>query len=464
MPCLKTFKNLSYLISLKEQRDVIDTLINRTTGSRQKYSPELRAFCLRMQFYSTAGYNELRKFFGNRLPTVATIHRWLRCVDASPGITQSSLDEIAEKAREYRNNGKKLHLCMMSDEMSMRKQILWNPDTKKFHGFSTEENSNSKKPRTVSKDALVFMAVGSDFKIPVAYFLLSGIRAIDRAALTREVITGVCDTGAKVVSLTGDGLSANITVAKLLGADFKSKKPFISVRPNEKIYIILDPPHMLKLIRKYFAQKKLFYKDEELKWSLIEKLAQKQDNDNFEMGNKLSRAHITFSSAPMNVLLAAQTLSNSVADSLEQLCEDEYPEYIGCEPTVKFLRLFNDTFDVMNYGNGKPSNEYYKQPLCAANIENFSRLFEEFEEFISHITVAECKRSKKNKNPSCIRKPVLKSKSSCGFFGFLVNIQSILGIYRDYVENGPFDTFDTFQFSQDHLETFFSLIRASLGC
>lgn len=416
-----------------------------------------------MQFHSTAGYNELRKFFGNRLPTVATIRRWLRCVDASPGITQMSLDELTEKAREYRNNGKKLHLCLMSDEMSIRKQVMWNSDTKTFHGFSTENNSNSKKKLPVSKDALVFMAVGPDFKIAVAYFFLSGLNAIDRAALTKEVIAAVCDTGAKVVSFTGDGLSANITVAKLLGADFKSEKPFITVRPGEKIYIIFDPCHMLKLIRKYFAYKKMFYKEDELKWTLIETLARKQDNDNFEMGNKLSRDHITFSSAPMNVLLAVQTISNSVADSLEQLCEDGYSEFIGCESTVRFIRLCNNLFDVMNYGEGKPSNEHFKQPLCAANIEKFRRLFKEFEEFVKHITVAEYKCSKKEKNTICTRKPVLNSVSSCGFLGFLVNIQSVLGIYRDYVENGPFETFGAFQFSQDHLETYFSLIRSALG-
>lgn len=50
-----------------------------------------------------------------------------------------------------------------------------------------------------------------------------------------------------------------------------------------------------------------------------------------------------------------------------------------------------------------------------------------------------------------------------GFFGFLHNITSTLGIYADYVENGALDVFYTFQYSQDHLETYFSLIRGSLG-
>lgn len=68
----------------------------------------------------------MRKFSGNRLRTVATIRRWMRCVDASLGITQASLDELTDKAREYRYNGRMLHLCLMSDEMSMRKHVNWN--------------------------------------------------------------------------------------------------------------------------------------------------------------------------------------------------------------------------------------------------------------------------------------------------------------------------------------------------
>lgn len=50
-----------------------------------------------------------------------------------------------------------------------------------------------------------------------------------------------------------------------------------------------------------------------------------------------------------------------------------------------------------------------------------------------------------------------------GFFGLHVNVQSTLGIYKDYVENGQLDVFYTFQYCQDHLETYFSLVRGSLG-
>lgn len=193
-------------------------------------------------------------------------------------------------------------------------------------------------------------------------------------------------------------------------------------------------------------------------------LANKQDNDNFELGNKLSRDHINFKAAPMKVSLAAQTMSNSVADTLEQLCEDRYEDFIGCEPLVKFIRLVNNVYDVQNYGDGKPQDNHFKISLNESNIQKIRKLFQEFEEFISHVEVDEYQRKKKKRNIQKVtRKPVLKSRSAVGFFGFLNNIKSILGIYTDYIESGLLREFHNFQFSQDHLETYFSLIRSCLG-
>lgn len=40
---------------------------------------------------------------------------------------------------------------------------------------------------------------------------------------------------------------------------------------------------------------------------------------------------------------------------------------------------------------------------------------------------------------------------------------STIGLYNDLVRNGPLDRFHTFQYSQDHLETFFSLMRSAQG-
>lgn len=223
-----------------------------------------------MQFYSNSGYAALREFFGRRLPKYRTIQRWLRCVDASPGILQTSLDVISEKAKSYKDQGKQLDVCLLSDEMSIMKHAPWKREKNDFEGFCSSTNSmheNQNQNLPVAKEALFFMIVGPDFRIPVAYFLLRGLQAIDRSALTLEVVKSVDATGCKIVSFTFDALNANIATAKLLGADFKNEKPFFPrpSNPEERIYIILDPPHMLKLVRRCFASSKLCHDGDRLR-------------------------------------------------------------------------------------------------------------------------------------------------------------------------------------------------------
>lgn len=440
---------------------------------RTKYSPAVRNFCLRLQFHSHRAYKELRAFFDNNLPTNRTLQRWLRSVDAGPGITQLSLDALVERANSYEEQHKKqMHVCLMADEIGIMKHVNWKNDTQSFEGFCTHTNSKPKKKDRkqsdklpVAKDALVFMVVGPGFKIPVGYFFLNGLDSIDRATITLEIIKSVDATGAKIVSLTSDGLIANVATAKYLGANFADNKPYFArpSKPQERIYVIFDVPHMLKLIRKHFASGRLFHDGNAMQWELLKILVSKQDRDNFELGNKLSRHHIEWSKTPMTVHLATETISNSVADVLEQLCHDEYEEFIGCEETIKFLRLFNNVFDAMNFGENKKADECYKQPLSNTTIEKISQLFEDLKEFVKNMEIDVVRKNKKTKVTKIYRKNVMNEHHGMGFFGFVHNCTSTVGIYNDYVRDGELDVFYTFQYSQDHLETYFSLIRSSLG-
>lgn len=51
----------------------------------------------------------------------------------------------------------------------------------------------------------------------------------------------------------------------------------------------------------------------------------------------------------MKVKLAAQTFSKSVADALEVCSVDlQLREFYECAPTIQFIRLINDLFDILN--------------------------------------------------------------------------------------------------------------------
>lgn len=419
------------------------------------YPESVRKFSLRQQYYSSAAYFSLRQFFNNNLPSKRTLQMWYGSLHVSPGICKSALNILREKAELYsKENGHQICLTLMDDEMSIRKEICWNTEERSFTGFSTITNASRQgndEQLKVAKDALVFMAVGPDFKVSVAYHLLNGLESIDRAALTLEVIREIENVGARIISLTGDGIIYNVVIGEILGAKYNEDKPyfFSPTHPDRKIYLIFDPPHMLKLVRKHFCQDKIYHEDKLVNWDHLRILAEKQSSEIFNLCNKLTKRHIDWHQMPMNVALAAQTISKSVADTLEQLRQDGYQEFRDCEGTVEFLRYFDSGFDILNCSENNPSIHKYKQPICAETVKEIFAFGERFQQYIKELQV-----DLKTK-----RVPILKSSAIRGFFGFYHNFTSLKGIFEDLVENGPLKRFYPFQFCQDHLENFFSLIR-----
>lgn len=411
-----------------------------------------------LRYYSVAAYKYVREFFNNHLPSMRTMQLWYSSIEGGPGICEAALNIIREKSEAYLTENKHpLHLTLIYDDVSIRKGLHYSVQKQSFEGFATYINTSKKNDdeesshAKLAKDALVYMVVGKDFKVPIAYELCAGLDSIDRAALTLKVIKAIEATGAVIISLTGDGLKGNKTAAEHLGANFEEGRPYFQspTHPEQKIYVIFDPPHMLKLVRKHFSSNMIYHNDKLVNWKLLEILVNKQSVDNFNLCNKLTKLHMNWNQKPMNVMLATETISNSVANALQQLCKDGYDEFKDCETTTEFLRYFNSGFDVLNFGADEKKDNKYKQAL---NPNSAAHIFDFAEKFKQYISELEFRTPKK----TC---PILKSSVMMGFLGFYCNMISIRGIYEDFILNGPLEEFQTFQFSQDHIETFFSLIR-----
>lgn len=443
---------------IQEQREVIECLANGI-NKRDKYSESVRKFCMQQQYYSTCAYKSLRLFFNKNLPAIRTLQLWYSTVDGSPGVCESALKILREKAESYKNqNDRQLHLTMLADEMSIRKQLSYCPHRQSFMGLSTVINSSEQNDDAdsshlpkLANNALVFMVVGPDFKLAVGYEFLNGLESKDRAALTLQILASVERTGVRVMSLTKDGFVANVTTFETLGAKFDEKKTYFMspTYPDQKIYTILDPPHNLKLVRKYFWTNEIYHNDQLIDWNLLETLVEKQAADNFNLCNKLTKHHMNWSQKPMNVQLAAQTISNSSADALEQLRKDGYEEFRNSQESEEFIRFFNNGYDVLNFAESDETDNKYKQKLCADTADHIFEFSEKFKKYIEELELRTPKKST----------PILQSLGKRGFTGFYIDMISLRGLYEDFVKNGPLDEIFTFQFSQDHLEQYFSLIR-----
>lgn len=103
----------------------------------------------------------------------------------------------------------------------------------------------------------------------------------------------------EITSITCDGPSANITMLKCLGCDLEKntiqyKTYFKHPSTDDKVYAILDPCHMLKLMRNTLGDLKSFLDDENkpVEWKYIEKLYELQKSEGLSLAVKLRKGHM----------------------------------------------------------------------------------------------------------------------------------------------------------------------------
>jgi len=353
---------------------IVRTIKNGKSVSRRKYPPALRSFALTLHFYSPRAYNYVRKKMNLALPAPSVLRSWYSSIDGEPGFTSESFETLKYKVEKANIENREIIVSLVIDEMGIKKGTQRGRDgTVRGHvNFGTEFETNDELRD--AKNALVFMVVSLDdnWKLPIGYFLLDGIDSDTSANLVSISLIKLHEIGVKVVSLTLDGTSEHLSMVQKLGAKFDTNNViqpyFLHPITQQYIYVIFDACHMLKLIRNIFGKAKILFDSDgnKIQWKYITSLAYLQKNEGLRGGNKLRLNHIQYYKMKMKVNLAAQTLSQSVADTLEFCMNDlKLPDYQGCEATIRFIRSIDILFDFLNSRN--PYSQGYKAPLKREN-------------------------------------------------------------------------------------------------
>lgn len=187
----------------------------------------------------------------------------------------------------------------------------------------------------------------------------------------------------------------------------------------------------------------------QISWKYFESLYDAQKNLPYNLGNKLTKAHMQWDKKKMSVKLAAETLSNSVADSMEFM-QKECEHFKDVGATVKFIRMINDSFDIMNSTSSESASGFKRAISTSTAPELFPRL----EEAMAYMKLLKVEGEKKS---------VFSSSVHTSFTGFYNNAISFTGIFNDYVKTNKIAKIVTHRFSQDLLESFFGSIRSMGG-
>ena len=458
-----TFSEKQEQIQRQNKRKMANAIVNEYVKKQKlseekstrnsKYSDDIIKFAMTLQGYSTKAYNFVRETFDKCLPGKSTIYRYLSKLDVKEGFQESTLYLLKEKSNCYREKNVNLFVSLSIDDISIR-QHLQVVGTK-VYGLVDEEHLNFKGEVT---DALTIMAttLNAAFKVPIAFFFINKhMSSEERASIMIKAIDHVNQTGAVITNITCDNPPSNLKMLKHLGAslDPENLDPRLKFKNVLDKYILAmpDTPHLLKLTRSALGDCEVLVDGDgnQIKWDYIRQLHILQTSSEFHFANMLRKHHIEYWKNRMNVRFAAQVLSRRTANSLMFACQDlKLLHFKNAEATSDFLMCFNNLFDILN--SRHPLQSFGKAPISDKNESYWRPELFKCASYISSL-----------KHTSGVS--VLRGRRQAAFIGWLLNIEALPILYKEYVASNMLKYLLTYKLSQDPLETFFSSVRACLG-
>ncbi|EZA62841.1 THAP domain-containing protein [Ooceraea biroi] len=251
-----------------------------------------------------------------------------------------------------------------------------------------------------------------------------------------------------------DGCASNIATMQCLGANISkdnARPYFIHPQTKEKVYVMLDACHMIKLIRNAFATCKNMHdgNGNRIEWQYIMNLVQLQEEEGLHAATKVTKRYLNWQQEKMNVKLAAQTLSTDVANAIDFCAIDlQLQQFQNSAATSLFIKNMNNIFDLLNSRNFLCKNKS-QEPISLSNIDRVKEDIKKYIDYLNNLYID-------NVN-------IMSTKKKTGFLGMLICLVCIRDISNELIATKKMNFLLTYKMSQDHIEMFFSAIRSKGG-
>ena len=301
-----------------------------------RWTNEDKALALSLLHSSPKTFRLLRKVFS--LPSVKTLRKIMQNIDVYPGFNRHILTALQHKVSKMPESAK--FVCLALDEMALKEGLTYDPNRDEVEGLSEGKIVNH---------ALVFMARGiiHRWKQPFGYFLSSGpVPGQQLKSLLFEAIQELEKTGLKVIVVVSDQGSNNISVFQTQ-LHVTVEQPFFMVGKN-KVFVIYDPPHLMKNIRNNLKRHGFSVNGHSVKWDHIVEFHARDSSKPVRLAPKVTLKHVKLPPfSNLRVCLATQILSHSVATGIKIMVQwgilDEEAGH-----TAEFIENFDQLFNCFN--------------------------------------------------------------------------------------------------------------------
>jgi len=185
---------------------------------------------------------------------------------------------------------------------------------------------------------------------------------------------------------------------------------------------------MLKLIKNAWEHRSVIknFNEEIIDWMFIKQLYELEREQGLRAGTKLTKRHIYFHNEKMNVRLAAQTLSQSVADALTYL-KNTNEDFKGAGQTSEFIYFINNAFDILN-SRSRFSKSPFKRAISDETLDDYKTYIQLFIKYAKGLKFLDGIK-------------VVDSARKTGYVGFILRLQNAIKMYHSLHLNGNFAFF-----------------------
>ncbi|XP_076084495.1 uncharacterized protein LOC143055247 [Mytilus galloprovincialis] len=337
------------------------------SGNGMRWHPMIIRWCLFIRQKSSKAYDAVREAGFINLPSTRTLFDYSHYIKSATGFQTDVVKMLKEEAAKIGlfDEQWKSYVGLLFDEVKVKEDLVYDKNTGELVGYvdldsvgnqilEIEKVTNNTSSK-LAKFMLVLMVRGvtTSLKFPFAAFATTSITAdflypiIWKAVQILESFVKL-----KVLFLTCDGASLNRRFFNL--HRLNNELVYYTVNPHDtsrNFYFVSDVPHLLKTTRNCFSNsqshkntRRLWKDGKDISWLHLVRLFEEHcELDLYNPCPKLTRGHIDMTAfSYMKVNLAAQILSDTVANALEELYDEQVSE------TVNFIRNMNKFFDCMN--------------------------------------------------------------------------------------------------------------------
>lgn len=408
-------------------------------------SPEGRRWCMEdkdmaMKLYlaSPRAYRALSKYFC--FPTKQTLLKTISHISMETGFSNTCLFALKSIAKTMKNPYK---TCIISfDEIKLQKGLAYNSKLDKIIGYEYNIDQNS-QPK-LATHALVFMVRGLCKKwkqVFGSFFSSNTLSASLLQNLLTNAITKILDCGLNPICVVCDQGTNNQELSHKL--KISESKPYFYVN-DHKVFFVHDPPHLVKCMRNNFKNYNTQFDSQKIaSWQHIVSLYDFDVKQTHRLVPKLTSKHINVDGLKkMNVALASQVFSNSVAGGLCTLSTLQFLPS-SANFTADFCSKMNDLFDSVN----SRVLHHKSRPLLSACTTKSVHM-ERWEKSLLFI-----KSIKFDTSGKAVNFPSLS--------GWINTLSAFIQMIPILLKSTPFVLMN--RFTQDSLENFFSQLRRKGG-